>query len=123
MTVAVVGREVDRLPVLTVCLDENGTETLRDHVRVQLRAETVALTVLAGRIVRAAGADHVDDLLLLRELLQGDVYGAADAAAEHDRLVLRDELGCALNSDVGLRLGVGDFVRDLLAEQALLAGE
>jgi hypothetical protein len=52
-----------------------------------------------------------------------DHFGGRDAAGEHRRLVLRDELRRALHGGVGLRLRVGDLVGDLLAEHALLAAQ
>jgi len=88
-----------------------------------MRSEGVTLAVLPRRVVRPAGADHIDHFLLLGQFLERDVDCRADAAGNHDCLVLRDELGCALNGRIRLRLGVGDFVDDLLAEQSFLAGE
>ena len=86
-------------------------------------AERIALAVDAGGVVRSAGTGHEQHLLLLRDLRHRDDLGAGDAARHHDRFVLRDEFGGVLNRRVGIGLGVGNLVLDLLTEHALFPAQ
>ena len=77
------------------------------------------MAVFAGGVVRAAVADHEDDVFALPELLERDRHCAADPAGEHDRLVVADVACGRLHRRIRLGLAVGDLKFNLLAEDAL----
>ena len=119
VAISVVRHEVGGLAVFAELLGQHRRERLRRHIGRRLGAEAVALAILAGGVVGAAVADHVDDVLALSQFLHRDRYGAADAAGQHDGLVVANEAGRGLNGRIRFGFRVGDLEFDLLAEHAL----
>ena len=120
VAIGVIGRQIGDFLVLAERLYELGSDRLRGGLAVEAFTEGIADAILAGGVVRARNPREIDHLLAVGDLVVGDRLGARDAAGDHDRLVVADELRQVLHGGVRLGFAVGDAEFDLLAEDALL---
>ena len=119
VTVGVVRRQVGGLLVLAEGLDQDRADRRGRGLAVEVLAETVAHTILAGRVVRSGDAADEQHLLALCQLVQCDRDRARRAAGDHHRLVFADEALLRLHRLVRLGGGIRDAVLQFLAEHAL----
>src|SRR5262249_2004971 len=99
--------------------DQYRADRVGRGLAVEVLAESVAHAVLAGGVVRAGDARHVQDFLPLREFVERDRDRARRRAGHQQDLVLVDEGLDLLHGLVRLCGAVGGEQVDLLAKQAL----
>src|SRR5262245_13947558 len=119
MAVGVIRRQVCRLLVFADALDDDRSDRSGSRLTVKTLPEAVAHTVLSRCVVGAGNASHIEDLLPLCQLIESDGNRARGGARNQNGLVFRNEAGLFLNGGVGLGLGVGDTILDLLAQHPL----
>ncbi len=119
VTVGIVRRHEGGLLAFAVGLQQHRADRVRGGLAVEILAEAVADTVLAGGVVRARDAGDVEDLLAVGEVVERDRDRARGRAGHQDDLVLVDEGLLLLHRVVRLGAAVGDHQVHRLAEQAL----